>query len=294
MKVLPFKIPKPENELVRHQVDHVSHFYDKLHQHPELQLTVILKGEGSLFVGDYIGRFAPDEIYLLGSTVPHVFRNDQSYYEEKTVKHAHSESLFFDLELMTLKLAGIEEFSGIAETLRSLDGCYRFTGNQNFVKNSILKLRHLSGLQKIILSMEILERILASNALIRLNSTGSARYFSAREGKRMENVMKFLLGQSHRHISLAEAASVASMNKEAFCRFFKERTRKTLTEFLNEVRVTKACHLLGNNHLSIMQVAAESGFSNLSYFNRVFKKIKSTTPGEFRSNYLSEVQPSGK
>ena len=294
MKVFPFKIPKPENELVRHQVDHVSHFYDKLHQHPEVQLTIILKGEGSLFVGDYIGRFVPGDIFLMGSNVPHVFRNDESYYEKKALKQAHSESLFFDLDLMNLKLAGIEEFSGIADALRSLDGCYRFNGNQHFVKSRILKLRNISGLKKVILSMEILESILEGNALMRLNSVGSVRYFSAREGKRMESVMRFLMEQSHRHISLSEAASVANMNKEAFCRFFKERTRKTLTEFLNEVRVTKACHLLGNNDLSIMQVAAESGFLNLSYFNRVFKNIKGTTPGEFRLNYLSEAKFSGR
>lgn len=290
MKVLPFKIPKPENELVRHQLDHVSHFYDKLHQHPELQLTVILEGEGSLFVGDYIGRFAPGEIYLMGSNVPHVFRNDQSYYDEKTVKHAHSESLFYDLDLMESKLAGIEEFSEIPEALRSLDGCYRYSGNLNYVKTRIQKLQNISGLKKIIISMEVLDQMLESSALIRLNSIGSVRNFSAKEGKRMENVMKFLMEQSHRHISLAEVASIANMNKEAFCRFFKERTRKTLTEFLNEVRITRACHLLGNKDLTIMQVASESGFPNLSYFNRVFKKIKCKTPGEFRLNYLSETK----
>lgn len=294
MKVLSFKIPKPENELVRHQVDHVSHFYDKLHQHPEVQLTVILKGEGSLFVGDYIGRFAPGEIYLMGSNVPHVFRNDESYYYKKGLKQAHSESLFFDLDLMESKLSAIEEFSGLAETLSSLDGCFRFTGGLNFVKNRIIKLRNIAGLKKVILSIEVLEKILESNVLVRLNSVGSVRNFSAREGKRMENVMRFLMEQSHRHISLAEAAGVASMNKEAFCRFFKERTRKTLTEFLNEVRISRACHLLGNNDLTIMQVASESGFPNLSYFNRVFKKIKGKTPKEFRLNYLSKTESSDK
>ena len=291
MKVFPFKIPKPENELVRHQVDQVSHFYDKLHQHPELQLTVILKGEGSLVVGDYIGRFSPGEIYLMGSNVPHVFRNDERYYQGHSTRHAHSESLFFDLELFENRLAGIFEFEGLTERLLNLDGCYRICGREAFIRKSIIKLRHLSGLQKIIHSFEVLDLIVEGELLERLNAHGSIRNYSAREGKRMENVMRFLMEQSHRPITLAEVAGVASMNKEAFCRFFKERTRKTFTEFLNEVRITHACKLLANKDLTIMQVAAESGIPNLSYFNRVFRKTKGMTPKEFRLTFLSETGP---
>lgn len=293
MKVFPFKIPKPENELVRHQVDHVSHFYDKLHQHPELQLTVILKGEGSLIVGDYIGRFRPGEIYLMGSNVPHVFRNDERYYQQPSLQQAHSESLFFDLGLFEHRLAGIAEFEGLPERLRSLDGCYRIAGRHHFIRSRIVKLRNLSGLQKIIRSFEVLDLIVEGELPERLNSLGSIRNYSAREGKRMEHVMRFLMEQSHRPISLAEVAGVASMNKEAFCRFFKERTRKTVTEFLNEVRIARACQLLGNQDLTMMQVAAESGIPNLSYFNRVFRKNKGMTPREFRASYLSETEPPG-
>lgn len=274
-------------------MDHVSHFYDKLHQHPELQLTVILKGEGSLIVGDYIGRFRPGEIYLMGSNVPHVFRNDERYYQQPSSQQAHSESLFFDLGLFEHRLAGIAEFEGLPERLRSLDGCYRITGRHHFIRSRIVKLRNLSGLQKIIRSFEVLDLIVEGELPERLNSLGSIRNYSAREGKRMEHVMRFLMEQSHRPISLAEVAGVASMNKEAFCRFFKERTRKTVTEFLNEVRIARACQLLGNQDLTMMQVAAESGIPNLSYFNRVFRKNKGMTPREFRASYLSETEPPG-
>ncbi|MFW5707206.1 MAG: helix-turn-helix domain-containing protein, partial [Bacteroidota bacterium] len=118
---------------------------------------------------------------------------------------------------------------------------------------------------------------------------GSIKNFSLREGKRMENVMRYIMEHCHRHISLAEVAGVANMNKEAFCRFFKERTRKTVTQFVNEVRITRACSLLANQDLSISQVAAESGFPNLSYFNRVFRNIKKATPKEYRNAYLLET-----
>lgn len=284
MKVLSFKIPKPENELVRHQVDDVPHFYDKLHQHPEVQLTRVFQGVGNLVVGDYIGRFKAGDMYLLGPDIPHVFRNDDSYYVGDNTKRAHMESLFYDLKVVGNHLVHIEEFRGVMEFFKELNGCYRVVDESHYIKKRIVKLRTITGLNRIILSMEVLYRIMEEGTLQRLNKMGSVRNYSKKEGRRMDNVMRFLMEESHRQVKLSDVAVVANMNKEAFCRFFKERTRKTLTEFLNEVRITNACHMLGNKDMSISQVASESGFSNLSYFNRVFRKLNGVTPKEFRKS----------
>jgi hypothetical protein len=83
-KVIPFKIPKSQKEFVRFQIDKGEHFYDKLHQHPEWQLTFILEGKGQLMVGDYIGRFEPGDVFLLGANIPHVFRSDEEYFKGDT------------------------------------------------------------------------------------------------------------------------------------------------------------------------------------------------------------------
>jgi AraC-like DNA-binding protein len=80
-------------------------------------------------------------------------------------------------------------------------------------------------------------------------------------------------------------ADLANMSKEAFCRFFKERTGKTLTEFLSQVRIHHACQLLQETDFSVSQIAYQSGFQNLSYFNRTFKKFRGETPKEFREKF---------
>jgi mannose-6-phosphate isomerase-like protein (cupin superfamily) len=98
-KVISFKIPKSQKEFVRFQEDEGGYFYDKLHQHPEWQLTLILEGRGQLMVGDYLGRFEPGEIYLLGTNVPHVFRSDQEYFEKPIQKISRSNIVFFDFEV---------------------------------------------------------------------------------------------------------------------------------------------------------------------------------------------------
>ena len=81
MKPLPFKIPKTEAESFRVQVDKMPHFYDKLHHHPEIQVTAIISGKGTRYIGDKLGVFRPGDILVIGPNVPHLLKCDQEFYE---------------------------------------------------------------------------------------------------------------------------------------------------------------------------------------------------------------------
>src|SRR5436190_1527217 len=121
MKILPFKIPKTSQESFRLQEDHETHFYDYLHQHPEVQLTLILSSEGKVIVGDFIGTFKPGDIFLIGPNLPHVFRNDSKYYDTSSGLQAHSLTIFFEWQsfgdkfLSMPELSQLHEFSKLAE-----------------------------------------------------------------------------------------------------------------------------------------------------------------------------------
>ena len=82
MKVLPFKIPKTETESFRVQVDESPYFYDTLHKHDEIQITLIVKSEGTLICADYVGEFEEGELFIVGANQPHVLRNNKEFYEE--------------------------------------------------------------------------------------------------------------------------------------------------------------------------------------------------------------------
>ncbi len=80
-------------------------------------------------------------------------------------------------------------------------------------------------------------------------------------------------------VSLQEVADIASLSKNAFCRYFKQRTNKTFFEFLIEIRIEKACGLLIKYpDLSVTEIAELCGFKNISNFNRKFKEIKEVSP----------------
>ena len=106
------------------------------------------------------------------------------------------------------------------------------------------------------------------------------------EEKRMNDVLHFTFRQSHRKIKINEVAEVANLSSEAFCRYFKLRTRKTYTNFLNEVRISNACKMLIEGTQNIQSICYDSGFQNLSHFNRTFKKVTGKTP----KAYLNKSQ----
>ncbi|MCF6308445.1 MAG: AraC family transcriptional regulator [Flavobacteriaceae bacterium] len=88
-------------------------------------------------------------------------------------------------------------------------------------------------------------------------------------------------------ITLDRISEEAAMTKNAFCKYFKKRTNKTYTTFLNELRIEKACSLLQTNtEHTIAEIAEKSGFQNISNFNRKFKLIKLVSPRVYKRNFL--------
>ena len=95
-------------------------------------------------------------------------------------------------------------------------------------------------------------------------------------------VLDYITSNSGRDISLSEVASTAFLTPTAFCRYFKQHTGKTFVQFTNEVRISKACRMLLSTDENVSQVCFESGFSNLSNFNRIFKKQMGVSPKDYR------------
>jgi AraC-like DNA-binding protein len=122
----------------------------------------------------------------------------------------------------------------------------------------------------------------AGGSLQQLNRGGRLLGLSEKDGSRMDRVMQFVLALRFQKITLAEAAAEANLTKEAFCRFFKLRTRKTFTDYVLHLRINEAQKLLQETELSISEIGYRVGFENLSYFNRSFKRIARMTPREVR------------
>ena len=276
MKVLPFIIPKPENDTLVVQEDRVPMLYDKLHQHQEIQISLIKKGEGSFIIGDYLGEFSEGDIFIIGENLPHVFHNDP--FEG----HVHMISLFFMKSSYGDQFFKLPEFKSLAPVFQSAALGIKLEEPSAKLLELMENIAHKSKLNRFISFLEILGAI-SREGMMTLSSAIHNKTYGEVEGKRMRDIFEFSLNNYDQNISLHQVAGIANMTPNAFCRYFKQRTNKTYMNFLLDIRIGNACKLLTKKtDLSIAEISYKSGFNNLTNFNRKFKSIKGLTPSEFR------------
>jgi AraC-like DNA-binding protein len=276
MKVLPFKIPKPENDTLVVQEDRATMLYDKLHQHQEIQISLIKKGEGSFIIGDYVGEFSQGNIFIIGENLPHVFHNDPSDGE------VHMISLFFMKSSYGDHFFDLPEFKSLNPLFQASNMGIQLKDPSEKLVHSMERITVASKLNRFISFMEILQAI-SKEAMPTLSSAIHRKSYGEEEGKRMRDIFEFSINNFDQNISLNQVAGIANMTPNAFCRYFKQRTNKTYINFLLDIRIGNACKLLTKKtDLSIAEISYKSGFNNLTNFNRKFKSIKGITPSEFR------------
>jgi AraC-like DNA-binding protein len=277
LKVLPFKIPKPLHDALIYQVDLEDVFYDKLHQHEEIQMSWIVEGKGTLIVGDTVNNYKKDDIIVLGSNLPHVFKSDVS-----VGKKSHMVTLFFHKNGFGRDFFELEELREVLPFFKkSLHG-FKVSSSKRRIISLFQNLENAKKIRRFIILLELLKLISRSNYSY-LSSYINEKGFTDTEGKRMQDVFDYTMTHFKEDISLDTIAEVANMTKNAFCKYFKKRTNKTYFRFLNELRIENACKLLiDKNDSSIEALAYECGFKNISNFNRQFKMIKNMSPNNFR------------
>ncbi|WP_250433212.1 AraC family transcriptional regulator [Hanstruepera flava] len=276
MKVLPFKIPKPQNEAFVFQVDKEIAFYDKLHQHEEIQISYIVSGEGSLIIGDTINHYRSGDIMVIDGNLPHVFKSDY------TEKESHMLSLFFTKDSFGTAFFQLPEMQELKPFFKRCKHGFKATSKQKAIHDIFLSIEHTSKLKQFIGLVEIL-KIASSCTYSSLSSFVYNRAYTNNEGERMRNVIEYTLKHYKKPIDLDTISEVANMTKNAFCKYFKKRTNKTYIQFLNDIRIEHASKLLQtNNDLSIAEIAELSGFNNISNFNRQFKSIKKMNPSQIK------------
>jgi len=276
MKVLPFKIPKPENDTLVVQEDRAAILYDKLHQHQEIQISLIKKGEGSFIIGDYVGEFSQGDVFIIGENLPHVFHNDPTEGE------VHMISLFFMKSSYGDHFFNLPEFKSLDPLFQASNMGIQLQDPSEKLAHSMERITLASKLNRFISFMEILQAI-SKETMVTLSSAIHRKTYGEEEGKRMRDIFEFSINNFDQNISLNQVADIANMTPNAFCRYFKQRTNKTYMNFLLDIRIGNACKLLAKKtDLNIAEISYKSGFNNLTNFNRKFKSIKGITPSEFR------------
>lgn len=292
MKVIQFTVPVDKSDSVVIQEDILPNFYHYLHRHKEVQISLILKGEGTLIAGNFTQPFKAGDIYILGANQPHLLKGDAKYLKLPNKNNIHAIHIFFDAQQLLVPLNAMPEFVTIHQFLKLTDSSLQLPSNyyQKTAKE-IIKISKASGFNRLISFLQLLDYFSKEVKDWRSLSTGfSKKSFSESEGMRMNDIYQYTLENYAEDITLKKIAAVVHLSTYAFCKYFKKHTRKTYLNFLNEIRINEACRrILHGDSESISAIAYATGFNSTITFNRVFKKVTGMSPTTYVKVYKFKV-----
>ncbi|MFV9485081.1 AraC family transcriptional regulator [Christiangramia sp. ASW11-125] len=287
MKPIYFKIPKTENKAIRVQEEAGKYFYGKLHYHPEYQITLIEKGTGLFYGGTNVVKFEEGDLYFIGQDVPHLIKSSAKYYESDS-PGIKGLSIFFSYNSFGESFFEVPELRKIRNLLLNAKRVIKLRRNSEFnLEQMMLDMRSATNEGRVIQLLKILSQFNDENYEF-LNATGLSPTLNEKGYDRLNKVINYTFSNYATNILVENVAEKANLSKSQFSRYFKERTGKTYVQFLNEVRIENACVLLIKEDLNIEQIGYDVGFQNLSNFNRQFKKVKNSTPSQFRTQFQNE------
>ena len=251
------------------------------HYHAQYELLYISKSNGIRFVGDSVSQFFPGDLVLVGPHVPHLWRNDPSYYSEQNPGSVRTIILKFTRDFLGKETFDHPEFSGIRQLLeQSRYGVSFEPSVSEELHSALLEIVNLSPAEQSIKLLEILFRLSVVSGSRVLSST-DMRQDTSENAERLDAVIKYISDNYPDYIRLDDVAEVACMTTNSFCRYFKKKTNKSFTQFLNEVRIRNASRMLIQNKLPISEIGYAVGYKSITNFNRQFKQIMGTTPKAF-------------
>jgi AraC-like DNA-binding protein len=249
------------------------------HFHEAIELVYIEGTNGNRHVGNHLSKFSGSDLVLIGSNIPHLnfdFGVKSSY--EKRVIHIQpaflSSEINLAIELLPLKQLFENAKNGIVFGQKT----------KIILATRIKKINELPPFERYLELIAVLNILANAPDFELLHSEPFIAKAHYREHQRMKLLYQFLDDNFLRKIEIEEVASLCSLSKAAFCRFFKQMTKLTFIEFLNHYRINHSKNILlsGKN---VTETCFASGFESLSYFNRTFKKITDKSPLEFKKNY---------
>lgn len=279
------KVPLKPSAQLYFYVREENHYIFDLHFHPEFELTWIESGRGTRAVGQSLESYEAGDLVLLGPGVPHTWASAGEGVQRAYVLQFSSQALadgFLDLpENAPLRRLFEAAANGVA-----LGGATR-----EVVVAALSRLPGGDAFRQHALLYTILGGMAAGARGDRRVLSSGFPSISAEEGSRFSILVRWLQGNLGEEASLESAARSVSMSPRSFTRFVKRTTGKTFVELTNELRVHEACRLLLETDLTVADICFRSGFQNLSHFNRQFRKLRGTTPREFRRALRDQSSP---
>ncbi len=293
MKPILERIPQHQSESFYCEVVTPQTVPTPWHFHPECQLTLVVNSVGNRFVGDNVGNFAPGDLVFVGPNLPHVWNHlgPQRRGAEPVLSIVvqFREGLFGSGFMALPELARVRRLVQSGAVALHVHGATR-----DYAAERMLEIPRSKGLRRLLLLLEILERLSRSREVRPISSPAFRPDLNLLDEERVGKVCAYINQHLHVPIFREDLARLVNLSPDAFGRFFRSRMGKSLPTFVNELRISRACRLLSETETSVTRISQDCGFENLSNFNRQFARHTSRTPSQYRKSLLSPESPAAK
>ena len=284
------KTPQGEGESFHCEVVRGDSYNAAWHFHPELQITLVLQGHGYRLVGDRIAPLKPGDLVVVGPNLPHVWHQDEP--RNRSDPGVHAIVLRFGEAFAGREFLELPEMAAVRKLFQRAARGLAVTGRTRLeAARRLEKIPHLAGLARLSELLAILDLLAHSREFKPIASAGYVPNPSTEDQQRMERIISYINAHLGEPIGRAQVARTASLSPGAFSRVFRLRTGKTLPEYVNELRVGRACRLLADERSKVVDIALECGFSNLANFNRRFRQITRLSPRDYRRLLQQSAAP---
>jgi AraC-like DNA-binding protein/mannose-6-phosphate isomerase-like protein (cupin superfamily) len=277
---IEFEIVKPdENSSFRflYQNKPISEFIWQYHYHPEYELVCVVGGGGTRHVGNHLSMYDDGDLVLIGSNMPHsgFGLNATEPHEEIVVQ--------IKPEVMQQWVADFPEMKEISDLIvRSKHGLKFKGGVKSRITALLIEMKNMSPFEKHLSMLKVLHQLALAEEYDVLNKQPILAEMVNKHRNRLQKIFTYVENYYDQDIDIQKVADIANISVPSFCNYFKKTTHITFTEFVNHYRIQKACLLLQQDK-TVAEVCFACGFNNVTYFNKIFKKIIHKTPSDFRT-----------
>ncbi|PWQ96725.1 helix-turn-helix domain-containing protein [Leucothrix pacifica] len=249
------------------------------HYHEEYELHLITETSGKVFVGDYIGRFKPGNLVLTGPRLPHNWISTEIAEEGVEIR---DRVLQFPDEPLRQASELIPELREAFPLLERAKHGIEFNGMSDIANESMGRILQSSGLERFSIFLRLLSKLSQHQDYRLLSSVQLQSFDDDASLHQISEVVDYMTANYATPFTMSEIAERIGMTESRFSRYFRRATGNTFTDFVNHLRINRACQLLMETEQYISTICYNVGFNNVANFNRRFMEIKGMTPSEFR------------
>lgn len=269
-------------------VEHITlpFFISKWHYHHEHEIILMIRGKGTGFIGNGLTSFSPGTLAMIGAQTPHVWLCYKDYYQNNPELQAEAIVIKFRESFLgntLIELPGAARIKALFE--KSKHGIL-FEGKEfEPLKQKLKGINELDDFDRILLLLEVLNVFSKTTNQSIVSATVPGTMQTEKEFTKIDKILKYITSNFHRKITIEEVAEIANLSPTSFCRYFKSKTLKPFTLFVNEIRIEYAAKLLIESNRSVSEICYQSGFNQLSNFYKQFSDFKQMTPKQYRMKY---------